>query len=184
MSDEEWLEQIWQEHYKLLYDTGRYTLQGQLERMDKLYDDIQAVFLALWKKREKLKDHPNISGWLVRALRFQLKTSARKVYRDASHRAYSMDDENAPSLEDTKQNVDADLLAEEKRTALKEVLGEDNAEMFIAYTLGNQTAKELAMQYDMSEASVWVRISRIKKKLLQHPEIFYVFLLAMLGLGK
>ncbi|MEG1013570.1 MAG: sigma-70 family RNA polymerase sigma factor [Clostridia bacterium] len=184
MSDEQWLEQIWREHYKLLYDTGRYTLQGQPERMDRLYDDIQNAFLALWNKREKLKNHPNIGGWLVCALRLQLKTSAGKVYRDASHRAYSIDDENAPSLEDTQQSVDADLLAEDKRTALKEVLGEENAVLFLAYTLGNQTAKELAAKYGMSEASIWVRISRIKKKLLGHPEIFYVFLLAMLGLGK
>ena len=184
MSDELWLEQVWQEHYKLLYDTGRYTLQGQPERMDKLFDDIQNVFLALWNKREKLKSHPNIGGWLVCALHLQLKTSASKVYRDASHRAYSIDDENAPSLEDTQQSVDANLLTEEKLSALRELLGEENAALFIAYTLDNQTAKELATKYNMSEASVWVRISRIKKKLLQHPEIFYVFLLAVLGLGK
>lgn len=34
MSDELWLEQIWQEHYKLLYDTGLYTV---LEGGDKAH---------------------------------------------------------------------------------------------------------------------------------------------------
>ncbi|MEG2208263.1 MAG: sigma-70 family RNA polymerase sigma factor [Clostridia bacterium] len=184
MSDEQWLEHIWQEHYKLLYDTGRYSLQNDPERMGKLFDDIQEVFLALWKKREKLKDHPNIGGWLVCALRYQLKISATKGYRESAHKAYSIDDESAPTIADDGAPVDDALLAEEKGAALKQLLGEENAALFIDYTLNGKSAKELAAQYGLNEASVWVRISRIKKKLMQHPEAFYIFLLMMLGFGR
>ena len=70
-----------------------------------------------------------------------------------------------------------------RREQLRELLGEENAALFIDYTLNGYSAKDLADRYGVSESCIWMRISRMKKKLMEHPEIFYTVLLMLTGFG-
>lgn len=182
MRYEQWFENAYQQYADLLLRIGRRLLQSEDE--DVLYDIIQEAFLTLWQKRAQLIDHPNIGGWLVEAVKFRIMGSRAKVTRRSLHHAYSIDEENAMPIEDQRAlSPEENAILRDRTEQLRELLGEENANLFLDYTLNGSTAKELSAIYGISESCVWMRISRMKKKLIQHPELFYVFAIVLSGLG-
>ena len=182
-SQAEWLEALFNQYYGLLYDVGVRLCKGHPALLDGLYDALQEVFIALWRKRSKLADHPNVGGWLVVALRFELQSRMKKEGRRAKATSCSLDDpDSAPPLAVPEPNIADSLLYEEKIEALKALLGAENTRLFLDYALSGQSAKQVAVQYGLTEASVWMRISRIKRKIAEHPEMFTLFLWIMLGI--
>ena len=182
MSQEQWFESTYQQYADFLMRIGRRLLLDNDE--DALYDAIQEVFLLLWDRRNELQSHPNIGGWLVEAIKFRIRGSRAKVTRRALRHAYSLDEEEALPLEDNSAiSPEQNAVLQSRMEQLRELLGEENANLFIDYTLNGYSAKDLAQTYGVSESCVWMRMSRIKKKLLAHPEIFYTILLTLTGLG-
>jgi len=188
MDEAAWLEGLYQTYFDLLYDVGRRMGRARNLPADSLYDDLQEVFLTLWRKREALIDHPNIGGWLVNTLRLQIQARARKIFKAPS--GVSLDDENRPqdvleaAVAPAMPNVLDSLLYREQIKVLEKLLGRENATLFLAYALQGYSAKELAAQYHLSEASIWTRISRAKKKIVKHSDIFSIFLVVLLGLSQ
>lgn len=182
MNQEQWFEATYQQYADFLFRIGRRLLVTENE--DTLYDVIQETFLTLWTKREELQSHPNIGGWLVEAVKFRILGSRAKVTRRSLRHAYSLDDEEAMPLEDQAAlSPEQNAILQNRIDQLRELLGEENANLFLDYTLHGLTARELADTYGISESCVWMRISRMKKKLVAHPEIFYTLLLIVTGLG-
>ena len=66
-----WFEQVYRQNVDLLFRVGRRLLDSD-ENPDTLYDMVQEIFLLLWDRRETLKTHPNIGGWLMAALKFRI----------------------------------------------------------------------------------------------------------------
>lgn len=181
MDNQAWFEEIYNRYADFLYRVGRRFLNSNDDE-DILYDAIQESFLALWDKREQLIHHPNIGGWLVEAVKFRILGGRSKTTRRSAHHAFSLDDENALPM------MDLDSLSPEQNAVLvghieqlTAILGEENAKLFLAYTLDRRSAQELAAQYSISESCVWMRISRLKKKLSAHPELFYLLVLCLIG---
>ena len=182
MSQEQWFESTYQQYADFLMRIGRRLLLDNDE--DALYDAIQEVFLLLWDRRNELQSHPNIGGWLVEAIKFRIRGSRAKVTRRALRHAYSLDEEEALPLEDNSAiSPEQNAVLQSRMEQLRELLGEENANLFIDYTLNGYSAKDLAQTYGVSESCVWMRISRMKRKLVAHPEIFYTILLTLTGLG-
>lgn len=183
MNQEAWFSEIYQQYADFLFRIGRRLLEKGSE--DLLYDAVQDTFLLLWDRRDELQSHPNIGGWLVEAVKFRIRGSRAKVTRRALRHAYSLDEEDALPLEDSASlSPEQSAVLQSRMEQLRELLGEENANLFIDYTLNGYSAKDLARTYGISESCVWMRISRIKKKLMAHPEIFYVLLLTLTGLSK
>jgi len=183
MNYEQWFEQTYAQYADFLFRIGRRLLTGENEEI--LYDVIQETFLTLWDKRETLQSHPNIGGWLVEAVKFRIRGSRAKISRRSLRHAYSLDEEDAMPIEDAAAlSPEQNAILQSRMEALRELLGEENAALFIDYTLNGYSAKDLSQVYGISESCVWMRISRIKKKLMQHPEIFYALLVMMTGLGR
>jgi RNA polymerase sigma factor (sigma-70 family) len=179
LEDRAWLEQVYREQIDTLIPMGRYFAKGVAD--DLLFDAIQEIFLALWRKRAALMNHPNIGGWLVDALKLELRAECRKQRRRAARHSYSMDEREQPTLADDTPMAEELVFQEEQYDLIRQLLGEENAALFIAFTVEGRTAKELAAQYGLSESCIWVRVGRMRKKLLQHPEIFGAFLFLMIG---
>ena len=184
--DTTWLSGIYDAYYDLLYDMGRRLLRGQPALQDSLYDILQEVFLALWRKRDVLATHENIGGWLVNALRLEIRASLRKLLRHSKREAFSLDDAEKPSqaAEAEAAMPQGDMLEplfyKEKEEALCKLLGQENARLFIEYTVNGYSAVELSEMYGISEGSIRMRVNRAKKKILEHPQIFSACLLAAL----
>lgn len=182
MSQEQWFENAYQQYADFLMRIGRRLLTDGSE--DMLYDAIQDSFLLLWDRREELQSHPNIGGWLVEAVKFRILGSRAKVTRRALRHAYSLDEEDVLPLEDPLVlSPEQSAVMQDRLDQLRGLLGEENAALFIDYTLNGFSAKDLADRYGVSESCVWMRISRMKKKLTEHPEIFYTVLLMLTGFG-
>ncbi len=177
MNETAWFEATYDSYADYCFRLARQLLGGA----DAALDVVQDAFLAMWKRRGELTAHPNIGGWLTVTVRNRAMTLLREQSRREKRYAYSLDEVEcemtaAPDLTPEQQ---AELLS--RMEALQKLLGEENAEMFVAFVIGGHKAKELAARYGMKENRFYMRISRMKKKLAAHPELFYALLLLSLG---
>ena len=179
MDERAWFEQTYAEYADFLYRIGRRLLAGHSE--DALYDAIQDVFLTMWSKRAELMAHPHPGGWLVTALKYRLLSDGRRTSRRGA--ALSLDDpENPLPVEDAHvPSPEESAMLESHIDQLRALLGEEQTQLFLDYVLCGYSAKELASRYGVSPECVWVRISRLRKKIAQHPEIFYLVTVLLSG---
>ena len=181
MDDRQWFEQVYRQYADFLFRVGR-RFQGPGGDEDALTDLMQEVFLLLWDRREELMQHPNIGGWLVEALKFRIRGAHSKLTRRSLRHAYSLDEEDAAPIADSTLSPEQTAEISAHLDAIRELLGEENAKLFIAYVLEGRSARELAAQQGVSDSCIAMRIMRLKKKLAKHPEIFYILLLISLDL--
>lgn len=171
--DEAWLSRLFEENYALLYRVGRVFLGASASRANLIEDEIQETFLLAWERRHKLARHPNPAGWLVETFRRRLMAQCRRLGREGRRRAYSLDEESLPeAADDQAPAVEALFESREQLALLKRLLGERDAGIFLCYCVQGQSAAQVAATYGMSESGVRVRVSRLKKKLLQNKELF------------
>ena len=67
--------------------------------------------------------------------------------------------------------------------AIRRLLKPDMAELFIDYAVNGCTPQQLAQKNGLTVSCVWMRLNRCKRRLREHPEFFYLFLLIVLGNG-
>lgn len=171
--DEAWLSQLFEENYALLYRVGRVFLGASTSQADIIEDQIQETFVLAWERRQKLVRHPNPAGWLVETFRRRLMAQCRRLGREWRRRAYSLDEEGRPDTADGQAPaVDALFESREQLALLKRLLGERDADIFLCYCVRGQSAAQVAAAHGMSESGVRVRVSRLKKKLLQNKKLF------------
>lgn len=181
MDDREWLEKLYNDTYALLIRVGRAFLASTSAGQDPLEDEIQEVFLLAYAKRDKLKSHPCPEGWLVEALRKRLLNYYRKWRRQQGKLAFSLDRDPALAPPAPGEDQTFSLAAEScNREGLYRLLGREDAELFYLYCVERMPAADLAGRFSLSEAGVRVRASRIRKKILDHPELFFAIAILLL----
>lgn len=185
MSNEAWISGLFEENYVLLYRVGRVFLGASSVQADIIEDQIQETFALAWARRQKLLSHPNPGGWLVETFRRCLKAQCRKQGREWNHRAFSLDEQEAPDVADQNApSVEELLRGREELIMLRRLLGEKDADIFLRYCVHSETAAQVAIKYNMTESGVRVRVSRLKKKLLNNKELFFCLAsLVALGMG-
>lgn len=183
MDEREWFEKLYRDNADFLFRIGRRLLSpGESE--DVLLDILQEVFLTAWDRRESLMAHPNPGGWLVEAVKFRIRGSRAKTQRRSLRHARSLDEEDAaPPIADSGPSPEQSAILRDHLDKLEQVVGKENAGLFVGWALEGRSAGELAELYKLSVSCVWMRLSRTKKKLAEHPEIFYIFLVMMTGLS-
>lgn len=177
-----WFEQVYRQNVDLLFRVGRRLLDSD-ENPDTLYDMVQEIFLLLWDRRETLKTHPNIGGWLMAALKFRILGERGRVTRRALRHAYSLDDDGAAPVSDRALSPEERAVFSGHVQAIRRMLKPDMAELFIDYAVNGCTPQQLAQKNGLTVSCVWMRLNRCKRRLREHPEFFYLFLLIVLGNG-
>lgn len=173
MIDEGWLSDLFEENYALLYRVGRIFLGDSAAQADLIEDQIQETFVLAWRHEQKVKNHPNPVGWLVETFRRRMMAQCRKLGREWKRRAFSLDTDDHPDMADSSApSVESFVQGAEQTAMLARLLGKRDAELFLRYCVQGESAGRLAVDYQMNESSVRVRISRIKKKLLSNRELF------------
>lgn len=180
MDDRVWFDEVYRQYADLLFRIGRRLIAANTDE-SALYDMMQDVFLTLWNRRETLKTHPNIGGWLVEAMKFRIRGEQAKISRRSLRHAYSLDAEDAAPLPGNAFSPEEEAQMNAHRDAIASLLGEEGAQLFLDYTLGGYTAQALSERTGLTPSGIWMRIARMKKKLAAHPEIFYVLLAMMIG---
>ena len=68
-----WFDTIYEENFKILQRAAERLTRDQLLAEDM----VQTAFLTLLAKHEELQDHPNIRGWLIQTLRYQIQNELK-----------------------------------------------------------------------------------------------------------
>ncbi len=185
MEDTRWLEELYRNNYKMLVHVGLFFAGPDAKFRDAVEDEIQAVFLLAWEKRARLISHPNIEGWLVEAMRRRLLAQYRKFLKEQKKTGFSLDDDSAGGQSLGAESLYANaedfraLWDKERKSLLEELLGKENAELFLLYCVERIPAGELSGSFHVTENCLRMRISRMKKKILEHPEIFSAVVLLL-----
>jgi len=143
-------------------------------------DDVSArvVFkiyrgLAQWRRQGKL------SSFIARIASSEMIDTIRRIRRDKSWnpRQISGDpDSDAPSAVDTARSrepsPEAQLVAREQREIVDDLLSDvcrdwKDSVIVNEYIIGNQSGKEIADKYNMSEDLVYQRARRLKVRLIK-----------------
>lgn len=165
MTDEAWLADLFQRDYALLYRIG-WVFCG---RESLIEDQIQEAFLRAWQKRAAVRRHPNPDGWLVECFRNCLRNACR---REGRRMSLSLEAAEPVIPDSVRLSPDDYARSREQIDLLHSLLGDRDAELFLRFCVYGETAAVLAPDYGLSEAALRMRVSRIKKKILAHRELF------------
>lgn len=143
------IEEIIKLYYEPIFVYCRAALNGSKTAAE---DVTQEVFLALYKKENRLKLGVNIKLWLYRAADIEIKAYIRKnpsfVPIDEIPEDDLLTEESFPSVSDS----DFDCLSEEEKSLLYD------------YYSGEER-KDVAKKHNIKFGSLYMRIYRIKQKL-------------------
>lgn len=178
MNNIEWAEKLYQENYERLFALGFAFVSGNPTQVQKLEDAIQEVFYELIKKSDNLVNHQNIKGWLVVTLRLKLKEQYKIQKRDEKWKQFSFDDDNCDvAIHETEKSLSQDdalkvIIEEEQVRQLEELLGQENATIFIKYCVNKEPTAVVAREFGLTENALWVKVNRLRKKILANQELF------------
>ena len=173
MDAEEWLSELFERNYALLYRVGRVFLGSDSALNILIEDQIQETFLRAWQKRGRLQKHPNPDGWLVECFRKCLMNACRKQSRSWKNTPVSspgmvLSDQHSMAQE----SPDDFVKAREQIELLYQLLGDADAAIFLRYCVHGEKASDIASEIGISEPALRMRVSRIKKKVLANRELF------------
>lgn len=147
------------------------------EYYDLIYDIIQDTFLAATREYDKLKDHPNIGGWLFKACRFRLNNEI-KAYRRKKKRNVFLQEQIGMEMVDNTESIIDDWLSEESvkqcETKIFALLNDTEQRIYYEFFKMKKSIKQIADETHKSESAVKSVIARIRSKLRRH-KIFLFF---------
>lgn len=144
-------------------------LQSNPEMYDFAEEAVQEVFFQACRKYERLKDHPNIGGWLFETCKNILRRMVEKNWRQGKHMAFSLNDEDKKRYRDqitnqTNDNEDK-LNFSEAVTVMFRQLSEREKTLFIEYFIEGYTLSELAVRMHTTVGAVKTLLWRMRSKL-------------------
>ena len=152
-----------QDHIGWVYACARRHL-GDASLAD---DAVQAVFMALWRKRKRLAAGTKpIGGWLLRATRYACN-DLRKMNRRRHHherKAAAMRSEEIRPSDEAAESKTEQLLALD---AAMQKLSTAERDILVARFFQSRTAREVSEHWQISEAAAEKRTSRAVEKLRQ-----------------
>lgn len=184
MTSEQWLSELYQKNYALLYRIGRVVLGTDPVWENLIEDQIQETFVRAWQKYSYLREHPNPDGWLVECFRKCLANACRKQNREWKRRRIAVSRELPdPAFSAETPDPEMYMKAREQTDLLIRLLGEEDARLFIRYCINGEKAGEMAEELKISEQAFRMHIYRLKKKILKNREMFTcLVLLCLYGL--
>ena len=184
MAIDAWFNDLYERNYVLLYRIGRIFLGFDPVQETLIEDQIQEAFIRAWQKRFFLKKHPNPDGWLVECFRKCLMYACRKKSREWKYRSAAFNSGDSPAPMDLDHLSPEDYVkTKEQIDLLNQLLGKENADLFLRYCVYGEKASTIAAEMDMSEQAVRMRVSRLKKKILKNRDLFTCLVcLCLIGL--
>ena len=164
-SDSKEIEDLYLEYSPKLYSVC-WQVVGYDSQYDDLIDDcVQETFVTLTNQLKSLYDHPSIEGWLVVTCRHRLFSELKK---NKKYSAFlidrELDDVPNPLPSDIDQWIDDETVGSKKEQVLS-LLNDRQKTVFLKYTDGCHSVKEMASETGMSESAIRSVMTRIRKKI-------------------
>ena len=157
---EEFVRMLYEKHFDTVF---RYLLPKLGFDKDAAADCAHAVFDMAGEKYEKLKDHPNILGWLMTTAKHLMHKSWCKSSKAAAH---SIPLELACAVPDGRDPFDAVELTDEDIRSITETvlsgLKENEFEIYRMYYVDGISFEGIAQALGISEKAVRARLARVK----------------------
>lgn len=161
---EEFLRMLYEKHFDTVY---KYLLPKLGFDKDAAADCAHAVFDEAGKKFEKLKEHPNVLGWLMTTAKHKLHKAWQRNARAA---ARSIPLELAAAVPDRGDPFDAVELTEGDIRSITDTvlsgLSEKELEIYRLYYVKRLSFAQTAQSLGISEKAARARLARVKAKLL------------------
>jgi len=167
-NDEAFFESLCSRYFERIYFYCKRLVRGQEQFMDFVEECTQNTFLEARKQISKLRNHPNIEGWLYTTARNLINSSYRSMYIKRKYEV-SMDDvlsnyicEPEMDFEELFNSaVDLDKLSAE----VLQKLTSGEYELYMDYFVNNASVSDLSRKYNISVTATTTRIYRLKKKI-------------------
>lgn len=166
--DELFFHELCDTHFKSVYKYCGKLAKSQAELMDFADECTQNTFLEARKQISKLKNHPNVEGWLFTTARNFVNLSFRAMYlknryevimtEDIHNRLESQNNEIDQFIENA---VNVDELYHEVLMNLST----SEYELYADYYIKKMSIADLTRKYDVSANAITTRIYRINKKI-------------------
>ncbi|EHQ59891.1 sigma-70 family RNA polymerase sigma factor [Paenibacillus dendritiformis C454] len=166
--DELFFHELCDTYFKSVYKYCGKLAKSQAELMDFADECTQNTFLEARKQISKLKNHPNVEGWLFTTARNFVNLSFRAMYlknryevimtEDIHNRLESQNNEIDQFIENA---VNVDELYHEVLMNLST----SEYELYADYYIKKMSIADLTRKYDVSANAITTRIYRINKKI-------------------
>ena len=174
----QWITELNDQYFQALYRLACANLRGTgCESMAE--DIVQDVLLEAHLHEKMLRAHPNIGGWLYQTA-FNLCKNAHRAQNARNRRsAFSLDQPNAPDIEDreAERRIYAHL---EKQHTCREAVGyikahvtEEEFLLFERRFLQRHSLYYLSLQYGLTPSALKMRLHRLRKKIGRILEFFF-----------
>ena len=161
---EQWFQDIFQRTHPTIERAGSALLARFCPHAASEHGDlVQEAYLALYKKRRQLRSHPNITGWLIVALKYLILKRRRTLIR--KHAAYRrLKIQYARSC---KQRLMTNYFENTEAASLlrASLQPEDYALLWARYVEG-VSIEDLAQRTEKSKDAVYTQLSRLRKRCL------------------
>lgn len=159
-------EEIYLKYYEMVY---RYICRSVQNRTADAEDLTQEVFWVAYQKWDKVKDHPNIGGFLmVVAKNKVMKWSVRPC--PLYYEELEMLDALAEQLDETDSYDMVDLCS-----AVEATLSHEELDILLQYYSYGYTAGEMAKRLGVTESCFKVRVLRMREKLRREIDLAILF---------
>lgn len=159
-------EQLYNEHFSTLYRLACHQLRCYTSSCTDASDIVQEVFLLAFRKWDRLREHPNPVGWLMKTTCYVCSNHARARYRQLNKESRSPDAQRlcySGSLR-TSQADDA-YTRQDTLLSVEQLLSPDEYRLLKAYCSDRCSMETLCCLTGLSPAALRVRIHRIRRKL-------------------
>lgn len=146
------------------------------EYMPYVDDCIQEVFLAAWKKQDKLKNHVNPYAWLANACKKECASIMRQksTHLKVLGRQMPFEDQySMPNIQDDILRWIAQNDARQHIETLRAQLTPLENHIFDEYFVHEKAASQIAAEQDCPASSVYGTIQRIRKKAQNNSSHYY-----------
>lgn len=164
-----------QQFYKELYD--KYSpfvyrfCRGYLVDLEDTQDCLQNVFLCAWNKLDTLRTHANVGGWFALTAKHMVYHILRKRKREEKViplETYLGPIPSSRGDEDVWAIAKEQDIMEQRIEIFQNILTEEEMRIFSDYYFDNVSIEELSKKYKVSASTVYVRLHRIKIKVLRY----------------
>lgn len=166
--DELFFHELCDTYFKPVYKYCGKLTKSQAELMDFADECTQNTFLEARKQLSKLKNHPNVEGWLFTTARNFVNLSFRAMYLKNRYEVIMTDDihnrlesQNNEIDQFVENAVNVDELYHEVLMSLST----NEYELYTDYYIKKMSIADLTGKYDVSANAITTRIYRINKKI-------------------
>lgn len=166
-------EEIYLKHHDMVF---RYICRV-VRNDDAAADDLtQEVFLVAYNKRNKLKEHPNVPGFLMKTAKNKLKK-----YFQEQKGIFDNDEESLDVL--SKEESGSSGMDEYRKVdlyyTLENILSGKELNLLLHYYAYGYSTAEMAEKLGVSESCIKMRISRLKQKLRSFDELIFALIIVI-----